>query len=268
MRWLLVVLALASCGHRDEPRPESTLVPILPDAVTARLGTIGLALAVDFHAIAASGAGSGTFDVRELAGAQLPAAPCAHDLLVGVRDAVATVGDGGWQGIIDGLPQVATRECLAQLGIAAHDGSSGGLEIAALGKQLVVRWHGDIATLVEGGAVERHGAVPDVMKDVIAQVPHGVAAWLAVTGLPEYKIEQAVGWLDVGPKAWTFTVNATGATPTAAKDWLDSLVRGFTVALAARGIIVDGSWFAVTVKSPAATLVATIPTGAFGSGSN
>jgi hypothetical protein len=258
MRRLLVVLALASCGHRDETPPAPTRIPILPDTITGRLGTVGLALAVDFHAI----------DVQELAGAQGPKLPCAHDLLVGVRDAVVTVGDGGWQGIIDGLPAASTRACLAQLGIAAHDGSGGGLEIDAMGKQLVARWRGDIATLVEAGADERHGEVPDAMKDVIAQVPRGVAAWLAVTGLPDYKIEQAVGWLEVGPKAWTFTVNATGATPTAAKEWLDSLVRGFTVALAGRGLVVDGSWFAVTEKSPAATLVATIPTVAFGSGSN
>jgi hypothetical protein len=258
MRRLLVVLALASCGHRDETPPAATRIPILPDKITGRLGTIGLALAVDFHAI----------DVGELAGAQLPKAQCAHDLLVGIRDAVATVGEGGWQGIVDGLPAAQTRLCLSQLGVSAHDGSSGGLEIDALGKHLVARWRGDVATLVEAGIDERHGEVPDVMKDVIAQVPRGVAAWLAVTGLPDYKIDQAVGWLEVGPKAWTLTVNATGATATAAKDWLDTLVRGFTVALASRGLVVDGSWFAVTVKSPAATLVATIPTGAFGSGSN
>ncbi len=258
MRRLLVLAVLASCGKSTPPPPApATLIPILPDAITARLGTIGLALAVDFHAI----------DVRTLFGARPPKLPCAHDLLVGVRDAVATVGDGGWQGIVDGVPEAATRACLAQLGIAASNGSAGGLELDLAGKQLVVRWRGDVATLAEANAVERGGEVPDVMKDVIAKVPRGVAAWLAVTGLPDYKIEQAVGWLEVGPKAWTITVSATGATPTAAKDWIDTLVRGFSVALAGRGTIVDGSWFAITTSPPTARLVASIPIDAL-TGSN
>ena len=106
------------------------------------------------------------------------------------------------------------------------------------------------------------------MHDVIAKVPRGVAAWLAVTGLPDFKIEQAVGWLVTGAKAWTLTVEATGSTPTAAKDWIDTLVRGFTVALAGRGLVVDGSWFSITQSPPNAKLVATIPSDALGSGSN
>ena len=253
-----MLVALASCGKSSPPPTPATLIPILPDSITARLGTIGLALAVDFHAI----------DVRTLFGARPPKLPCAHDLLVGVRDAVATVGDGGWQGIVDGVPEPAARACLAQLGVAASTGSAaGGLELDVAGKQLVVRWRGDVATLAEAGAVERGGDVPDVMKDVIAKVPRGVAAWLAVTGLPDYKIDQAVGWLEVGPKAWTITVNATGATPTAAKDWIDSLVRGFSVALAGRGTVVSGSWFEITSSPPTAKLVASIPVDAL-TGSN
>jgi hypothetical protein len=258
VRRLLFVLALVSCGKSSPPPPAPTRVPILPDAITARLGTIGLALAIDFHAI----------DVPALFGAHPAQVPCAHDLIVGVHDAVATVGDGGWQGIVDGIPEAPARACLAQLGIAAHDGSAGGLELSVAGKQLVVHWRGDVATLVEAGAVERSGDVPDVMHDVIAKVPRGVAAWLAVTGLPDFKIEQAVGWLVTGAKAWTLTVEATGSTPTAAKDWIDTLVRGFTVALAGRGLVVDGSWFSITQSPPNAKLVATIPSDALGSGSN
>lgn len=254
-----MLLALASCGKSSAPPPPpaATLVPILPDSITLRLGTVGLALAVDFHAI----------DVRALFGAHPPQVPCAHDLIVGVREAVATVGDGGWQGIIDGLPEAPTRACLAQLGIAAQ-GSGDGLALAVLGKQLIARWRGDVATLVEAGAPERHGDVPGVMHDAIAKIPRDVAAWLAITGLPDFKIAQAVGWLDAGTKAWTITVEATGATPTAAKEWIDTLVRGFTVKLAASGTTVDGSWFKVTDEAPNAKLVATIPTGALGAGSN
>src|SRR5580704_7906780 len=102
MRRLLVLIGLvglvglASCGKSSQPPPPAaTRIPILPDAITGRLGTIGLALAVDFHAI----------DVRTLFGSRPPKLPCAHDLIVDVRDAVATVGDGGWLGIVDGVPE-------------------------------------------------------------------------------------------------------------------------------------------------------------------
>jgi hypothetical protein len=255
MRRLGVVIALACCGKSPAKQDLApTRVPVLPDAITNRLGTIGLAVAIDFSAAG----------IEKLFGAR---STCARDLIVHVRDAVATVGDGGWQGIVDGVPEAATRACLAQLGLAASNGSAGGLELELAGKQLVVRWRGDVATLAEAGAVERGGDVPDVMKDVIAKVPRGVAAWLAVTGLPDYKIDQAVGWLEVGPKAWTITVNATGATPTAAKDWIDSLVRGFSVALAGRGTVVSGSWFEITSSPPTAKLVASIPVDAL-TGSN
>ena len=252
-------MALASCGKSSAPPPppSTTLVPILPDSITARLGTIGLALAVDFHAV----------DVRALFGAHPPQVPCAHDLIVGVREAVATVGDGGWQGIVDGLPEAPARACLAQLGIAAQ-GSGDTLALAVAGKQLLVTWQGDVATLVEAGAKERYGDVPGVMHDAIAKIPRGVAAWLAITGLPEYKVTQAIGWLEAGPREWTITVQATGATPSAAKDWIDTLVHGFTVKLAASGTTVDGSWFKTTDNAPNATLVATIPTHALGAGSN
>jgi hypothetical protein len=263
MRRLVVVcvVALASCGKSPthEQAQAQPRIPVLPDAITNRLGTIGLAVAVDFSAA----------DVKKLFG---PAnAACARELVVNVRDAVATVGDGGWQGIVDGVPEVATRACLAQLGIAARDGSADSgdaLVVDLMGKHLAVRWRGDVATLRELGTEERHGEVPDVMKDQIAKVPRGVAAWLATSGLPDYKITGAVGWLQVDPKQWTLTIDADGATPTAAKDWIDTLVRGFTVALAARQVIVEGSWFAITALPPAsAKLVATIPVDALaGSG--
>jgi hypothetical protein len=255
---LLASLGLVCCGKspaKQAPQP-ATRVPVLPDAITNRLGTIGLAVAIDFSAS----------DVKKLFDSQPATATCAHDLVVHVRDAVATVGDGGWQGIVDGVPEAATRACLSLLGVTARDGSDGdALVVDIAGKQLAVRWRGEIATLRELGSEERHGEVPDAMKDQIAKVPRGVAAWLATTGLPDYKVTGAVGWLEVGAKQWTLTITADGATPTAAKDFLDTLVRSFSVALAARHVIVEGAWFDVTTSPPAsAKLVATIPVEALG----
>ena len=260
MRSLLLVLAAAAgCGKSQAP-PAAQLVPVLPDAIATRLGTIGLAIAVDFHGV----------DVPTLFGGQPAKLPCVHDLVIGVRDAVVTVGDGGWQGIVDGLPEAPARACLAQLALPVRAGTGpfGGIEVDVHGTTLAVYWHGDVATVAQSGVIVRSGEPPLAMIDVIEKVPHGVKAWLAVTGLPDFKIERAVGWLDVQPAAWVITVNADGATPTAAKDWIDTLVRGFTVALAGRGITVDGSWFAITQAPPSAKLVATIPIGAFGSGSD
>jgi hypothetical protein len=262
MRWLGVLVALACCGKSPaKQEPVATRVPVLPDAITNRLGTIGLAVAIDFSAAG----------VQQLFGGPNAPSACAHDLIVHVRDAVATVGDGGWQGIVDGVPEAATRACLSVLGVTARDGSSDGnqggdaLVVDVAGKQLAVRWRGDIATLRELGAEERHGEVPDAMKDQIAKVPRGVAAWLATTGLPDYKVTGAVGWLEVEAKQWKLTITADGATPTAAKDWIDTLVRGFSVALAARQVVVEGAWFDVTTTPPAsAKLVATIPVDALG----
>ncbi|HEY1546732.1 MAG TPA: hypothetical protein VGG28_02875, partial [Kofleriaceae bacterium] len=208
MRRLCLLVALACCGKSPaKQEPATTRVPVLPDAITNRLGTIGLAVAVDFSS---SGVGK-LFESSS--------STCARDLVGHVRDAVATVGDGGWQGIVDGAPEAATRACLSVLGVTAHDGSDGdALVVDVAGKQLAVRWRGDIATLRELGADERHGEVPDAMKDQIAKVPRGVAAWLATTGLPDYKITGAVGWLDAGATQWKLTIDADGATPTAAKE--------------------------------------------------
>ncbi len=257
---LTALFGLACCGksppEQHEQHAATTRVPVLPDAITNRLGTIGLAIAVDFSAS----------DVKKLFDGQPATATCAHDLIVHVRDAVATVGDGGWQGIVDGVPEAATRACLSLLGVTSRDGSDGdALVVDVAGKQLAVRWRGDIATLRELGAEERHGEVPDVMKDQIAKVPRGVAAWLATSGLPDYKVTGAVGWLEIDAKQWKLTINADGATPTAAKDWIDTLVRGFSVALASRHVVVDGAWFDVTTSPRAsAKLVATIPVDALG----
>ncbi|HEX4451259.1 MAG TPA: hypothetical protein VH143_10340 [Kofleriaceae bacterium] len=252
-------LGLACCGKspsREPPPAPATRIPVLPDAITNRLGTIGLAVAIDFSAAG----------VKQLFDGPNAPATCAHDLIVHVRDAVATVGDGGWQGIVDGVPEAATRACLTLLGVTSREGSDGdALVVDLAGKQLAVRWRGDIATLRELGSEERHGEVPDVMKDQIAKVPRRVAAWLATSGLPDYKVTGAVGWLEVDPKQWKLTINADGATPTAAKAWIDTLVRGFSVALASRHVVVEGAWFDVTTVAPAsAKLVATIPVDALG----
>jgi hypothetical protein len=253
MRTLLVVLALASCSKRSPPPLESRL-PILPEPIAAQLGTSGLALAIDFKGL----------DLMALLGSIPAQTPCARALIAGVRDAVATVGDGGWQGMVDGLPEAPTRACLTTLGIPMH-AATGGLGIDAGGTSIVVAWRGDVATIVQAGATPRSGPAPQELLDVVAQVPHYAKAWLAVTGLPDYQITRAVGWLEVAPMTWTFTVMAQGSTPTAAKTWIDSIVRGFTVALAGRGVTVDGAWFTVTDQPGTATLVAAVPVAALGS---
>src|ERR1700733_6301129 len=114
---LISLFGLACCGKspaKQEPQG-TTRVPVLPDAITNRLGTIGLAVAIDFSAA----------DLKKLFDGQPATATCAHDLIVHVRNAVATVGDGGWQGIVDGVPEAATRACLSLLGVTSRDGSDG-----------------------------------------------------------------------------------------------------------------------------------------------
>ena len=254
MRTLLVVLALASCSRRSPPPPIESRLPILPGAIAAQLGTSGLALAVDFKGL----------ELTSLLGSIPAQTPCARELIAGISDGVATVGDGGWQGIVDNLPEAPTRACLTTLGVPTH-AVTGGLAIDAGGQSIVVAWHGAIATIVQAGATLRSGPAPQELLDVVAQVPRYAKAWLAVTGLPDFQITRAVGWLEVAPMTWTFTVMAQGSTPVAAKAWIDSIVRGFTVALAGRGVTVDGAWFTVTDQPGTATLVAAVPVAALGS---
>lgn len=224
-------------------------MPILPDGITTQLGAIGLALAVDVNGI----------DALSFLGAQSP--PCARFLVSSVRDTVATLGDGGWQALVDGLPEPAVRSCLTQLGITPRVGSNASLELdAPFVGAIDVRWRGDVATITPVGVVPRAGEAPPIFFDVVSKVPRDAKAWIGITGLPDYKIDEAVGWLQINASTWTITVDAIGMAPRAAKPWLDSLVRSFTVQLAGRGVVVEGSWFNVTEAPPAARLVATIPT--------
>jgi hypothetical protein len=188
--------------------------------------------------------------------------PCIHEVLKSAGIAVLTQGTDNWQGYVTGLAQPLVRDCIGKFA-PMFDGKvtdhGGGFELVVAGTPATFAWHGDTATITEGSNAPHAGDPPAVILDLLARVPRDAKAAVVSSGFVEYKIKSMVAWLETTPTTWTFTVEAEGSAIDMAKPWVEGIVREFSSAAGAKGVVIDPRWFTVTGTPTASKLVATIP---------
>ncbi len=249
---VLVVLALAACNkpHHDLAPPPR--VAVLPDSITGQLGTVGFVLAVDLHAL----------DLHAMTAMIPNDPPCIHEVLNNIGTAVVTQAATTWQAYVTGLAQPLLRDCIGKFApmfsaTVVDRGSAFELDVDAT--RAVFAWHDDMALITSGSNAPHAGEPPTVILDLLSRVPRDAKGLLVSSGFPTYKIKSVVAWIATTPTAWTFTVDAEASEQEMAKPWVDGIVRGFTTAASAKGVVVDPRWFVVTGTPSATKLVATIP---------
>jgi hypothetical protein len=251
MRLVLIALAFAACAksHVDETRSRFA---VIPDSITSQLGTVGFVMAVDFHRL----------DLGAMAAMIPDDPPCIHEVLRSAGVAVLTQGTDNWQGYVTGLAQPLVRDCIgkfAPMFSATVTDRGTGFELVVDGTPARFAWRGDTATITEGSNAPHAGDPPAVILDLLARVPRDAKGAVVSSGFVQYKIKSVVAWLETTPTTWTFTVDAEGSEQDMAKPWVEGIVRGFSSAAAAKGVVIDPSWFVITGTPTATKLVATIP---------
>ena len=252
MRLVLIAVVLAACGkaHVDDAPPSR--VAVIPDSITSQLGTVGFVMAVDLHRL----------DLAAMAAMIPDDPPCIHEVLKTAGIAVLTQGADNWQGYVTGLAQPLVRDCVGKFapmfdGTVTDRGS--GFELVVAGTPAVFAWHGETATITEGSNAPHAGDPPAVILDLLARVPRDAKGAVVSSGFVQYKIKSVVAWLETTPTTWTFTIDAEGSERDMAKPWVEGIVRGFSSAAGAKGVVIDPSWFVITGTPTATKLVATIP---------
>jgi hypothetical protein len=176
--------------------------------------------------------------------------------------AVLTQGTDNWQGYVTGLAQPLVRDCIgkfAPMFEATVTDRGSNFELVVAGTPATFAWHGDTATITEGSNTPHAGDPPGVILDLLARVPRDAKGAVVSSGFVQYKIKSVVAWLETTPTMWTFTVDAEGSERDMAKPWVEGIVRGFSSAAGAKGVVIDPSWFVITGTPNATKLVATIP---------
>jgi hypothetical protein len=251
MRLFMIALAFTACAksHVDEP---PSRFAVIPDSITSQLGTVGFVMAVDLHRL----------DLGAMAAMIPDDPPCIHEVLKTAGIAVLTQGTDNWQGYVTGLAQPLVRDCIgkfAPMFAATVSDRGSGFELVVDGTPAVFTWHGGTATITEGSNAPHAGDPPAVILDLLARVPRDAKGAVVSSGFVQYKIKSVVAWLETTPTTWTFTVDAEGSAQDMAKPWVEGIVRGFSNAIAAKGVVIDPSWFVITGTPTATKLVATIP---------
>jgi len=257
VRLALLIVALAACEKHHDAPAVPTKVPVLPDSIEGQLGTIGFALAVDFHAL----------DLAKVATMLPDDPPCLREVLSAAKVGVVTQGGDTWQGYVSGVTQPVLRACIEKfapmMGVSVKDHAGGGFELALPDQPAVFQWHGDLALITQGNDAPHAGEPPVVILELLAKVPRDAKGWIVSSGFPAYKIKSSIAWMQTDPTYWTFTILAEGTSNDAVKPWLQSVIAGFKAGAAQKGITVDDKWFTIESTPPTGKLVAKIPIAAF-----
>ena len=251
----VVVMFVLACAACDKPHHEiapPARVAVLPDSITSQLGTVGFVLSVDLHGL----------DLHAMTALIPDDPPCIHEVLDNAGTAVITQDGKTWQGYVTGLAQPLLRDCIGKFApmfsaTVADRGSAFELDVDTT--RATFAWRDGMALITSGSNAPHAGDPPTVILELLARVPRDAKALLVSSGFPEYKIKSVVAWIATTPTTWTFTVDAEGSTEDMAKPWVEGIVRGFTNAATAKGVVVDPSWFVITGTPTATKLVATIP---------
>lgn len=276
VRMVFGVCLVVACSTRSELTSTTTStsttaakshrIPIIPDSILAQLGAINIAVAVDFSKA----------DLSKLVAILPDEVACARDLVRSIRVAVlgvAALGAGAdthtWptQGFVTGLPEAATRACLARIapvfGFTTVDGSGGLLELQIPGNPFTLAWHGDLAVIARSGHPASAGAPPPATFELMLQVPLDAEAWMVFEANREGKIKSIVGWLQTRTDQWIITVTAEGDESGLTRSMFESFVKGMKDAAIKKGRHVDDRWFAIESTKTTAKLVMRFPPSAF-----
>jgi hypothetical protein len=257
LRLAILLVALSACEKHAGTPAALTKVPVLPDLIEGQLGTIGFAIAVDFHAL----------DLEKVATMLPDDPPCLRKVLSAAKVGAVTQGGETWEGYVTGVTEPALRECVEKfapmMGVGVKDHAGGGFELALPDKPAVFQWRGDLALITEGSDAPHAGEPPAVILDLLAKVPRDAKGWIVSSGFPNYKIKSSTAWLQTDPTYWTFTILADGMTNDAVKPWLQSVIDGFKAGATQKGVTVDDNWFTIESTPPTGKLIAKIPIAEF-----
>ncbi len=275
-RLLLASLVIAGCSNKaDAPAgstPQAELattavesggsseklsVPLVPDPIATKLGSANVVMAIDLS----------KFDLAQLAPMVPEGLDCVRGLLGKVGVVVLAMGDQS-QGFVTGMPEDATIKCITELAplLGATTRPAGdAFHLLITGDTYAIRWGMDGVTTIRDEAHPMKITAPTPrMLALIKQVPTDSKGWIVSGGWPKLKIASSVAWLESAKESWHLVVTADGTEPGTAASWLADIPKGFKQGAAAKGVVVEDSWFKVTsTNALSARLDGNIPSDLF-----
>ena len=252
MRCLILVVALlasSACDKSKHVEPKSKL-PVIPDAIAAKLGNVETVVAIDFSAL----------DLSRFKQFLPEPMACARELLDSKGTLVA--GKGEVVAVyVTKVPEASTRACIEKLAplIGATVTTKGNvLEVDAGGEQYALQWTDGVLAITEAGA-KPSGTLPEPLRAQISRVPVNAGGLIASVGWTERKVKQAVRWFEDSASIFRVIAIIDGSEAGAAKDWLEKMVAGFKAGASEKGLTLDDSWFVITEAKETAKLEAMIP---------
>ncbi len=249
---LLVSLALGGCSRKaDAPSELATTAvesgspsetpnfPLVPDPIAIQVGSANVVIAIDLAKL----------DIAELSPMVPEGLDCVRGLLGKVGVVVLALGEHS-QGFVTGMPEDATIKCITELAplLGATTRPAGdAFQVVIGGDTYAIRWGKDGVTTIRDEAHPMKIAAPTPkLVALIKQVPRDSEGWMVSGGWPKLKITSSVAWIKSEKDSWHLVVTANGSEPGVAASWLASIPRGFKQGAAAKGVVVDDSWFKVT----------------------
>lgn len=225
----------------------------VPGRIASQLGASNVVIAID---LSRAGGLIERFD------AILPGPlACARELLSSVGVLVVGASDNVRLGFITQLPEEATRKCLDAIaplfGARTHTNGNH-YELEASDQRYAMTWQDGIAAIRPAGQDAR-GALSAEVRAQIEKVPASAIAWIASGGFDQYKIDNAIAWIELESDVVRLRVIARGTEAGVAEPWVRRIVEGFQEGVTARGIAFEERWFTLASQPMSAELDARIP---------
>lgn len=250
--WVAIACSISAASPAPGVGKPSRL-PVIPDSTTSQLGAVRFAIAADLAG----------WKLQRFTAKLPPELACLHDLVPSLGSVVVTSGDS-WQAMVTGMPEAATRACLAKvapvLGFAISDRTGGDYELQIQNNPVKLAWQEKMLVITQIGHPQTAGDPPEEIVALLGRVPRAAKAWLVSSGSPTFKLKSAVGWLEVrdGRAILTFTAEGTEADPPG--PMVAGMIAGMRDQATKRGLKVEDSWFVTTSTKTTTKLVATLPT--------
>jgi hypothetical protein len=249
--WVVIACSISAASPAPDAGKPSRL-PVIPDSMTSQLGAVRLAIAVDLAA----------WKLQRFTAKLPPELACLNDVVPSLGSVVVTSGDS-WQAMVTGVPEAATRACLAKvapvLGFAISDRPGDGYELQIPNNPVKLAWEDKTLVVTQSGHPRTTGVPPAEIMTLLGRVPRAAKFWVVSSGFSAFKLKSAIGWLEAHEDRGVFTFTAEGTEADPSGPWIAGMVAGMKDQAAKRGLKVEDSWIVVTSTKTTTKLTATIP---------